>query len=167
MGAATTPSAPPQASNAPEGTPVVIDTNRVLDLWLFDDPAVAALKHALQTARVTWLATAAMRAELQRVLGYRSVAQQLRRRARSADAVLQAFDRWARVVAPAPAAPMRCADPDDQVFVDLAAARHADLYSRDRAVRALAPRLRVCGVRLPGPLVVSAHTREPPAARIR
>ena len=125
---------------------VVVDTNCVLDLWLFDDPATRALRHAIETGAMRWLAVPAMRDELARVLAYPLLAQQLARRDRTADGVLGAFDRWAHwVVAPAPAA-VACSDSDDQVFVDLAVAWRAVLVSRDREVLALAYRLRAWGV---------------------
>ena len=58
---------------APDLPCVVIDTNRVLDLWLFDDPQVTALRQVVRGGAVRWLATAAMRGELARVLGYPAV----------------------------------------------------------------------------------------------
>lgn len=140
---------------------VVLDTNRVLDAWLFDDPSVAMLKRAVEEGTLTWLVTASMRDELQRVLTYPAIVRQLERRACAAAGVLRSFDRWAHVVPPAEDVSMRCADPDDQVFINLAVAWRADLYSRDEAVRALAPRLRSCGVRLPGPWVADKERSEP------
>ena len=127
-----------------EPTPAaVIDTNRVLDLWLFDEPQVTRLRHAVETGALRWLATDAMRGELARVLGYPAVAIQLQRRERGAGQVLAAFDRWAQPVPPAPVADVRCRDADDQGFIDLAVAWRAALFSKDRALieqtRALAP----------------------------
>ena len=51
-------------------TPLVLDTNIVLDLWWFEDPRVEPLQMAVQSGQVRWLATDAMREELQRVLTY-------------------------------------------------------------------------------------------------
>ncbi len=42
----------------------VIDTNIVLDLWLFEDPATIPLRAALQSGAISHLATASMRDEL-------------------------------------------------------------------------------------------------------
>ncbi len=128
--------------------PVVIDTNRVLDLWLFEDPAVAALAQGIRGGALCWLAHGGMRAELARVLGYPALVRQLARRERSAPAVLAAFDRWSRCVPVAAPAPLRCSDPDDQMFIDLAVAWRATLASRDRAVLALGRPLAALGVRL-------------------
>ena len=49
---------------------LVIDTNIVLDLWLFEDPATIPLRAALQSGAISHLATASMRDELERVLTY-------------------------------------------------------------------------------------------------
>ncbi|RYF31092.1 MAG: PIN domain-containing protein, partial [Comamonadaceae bacterium] len=53
---------------------VVIDTNIVLDLFVFDDAAARPLRAALEANEVEWLATDAMRIELARVLGYPKIA---------------------------------------------------------------------------------------------
>lgn len=136
-----TPAAPP-----PEPPPVVIDTNRVLDLWLFGDPEVAPLRQAIEAGRLHWMAQPAMRVELARVLTYPAVARQLLRHRRGADAVLAAFDRWVQRVPAAPPAPVRCRDPDDQIFIDLAVTWRARLLSRDRQIITLARRLTPLGV---------------------
>ena len=47
---------------------VVLDTNIVLDLWLYKDAATPVLLEALETKTVQWLATQVMRDELERVL---------------------------------------------------------------------------------------------------
>lgn len=125
---------------------LVIDTNRVLDLWLFDDPAVDTVRAQICGGQARWLATAAMRAELAEVLNYPGLVRQLQRRGRAADAVLAAFDRWARPADPAPPAPVRCRDGDDQIFVDLAVHWRATLLSKDHEVCVLAPRLAPLGV---------------------
>jgi predicted nucleic acid-binding protein len=97
----------------------VLDTNAVLDWLLFADPGIAGLGEALAAGRVRWVATEAMRAELDDVLR-RGLAEHW-----SADAGRIA-DHWQRlsqwVGAPADPAPLRCADPDDQKFLDLAVA---------------------------------------------
>ncbi|MBP7565511.1 MAG: PIN domain-containing protein, partial [Burkholderiaceae bacterium] len=87
---------------------VVIDTNVVLDLFVFDDPAAAALRDALADGRLSWLATAPMRDELARVLGYPQIVQRLMRRGLVAEAVLAHFDRGTRVVDTAARAPFVC-----------------------------------------------------------
>ena len=36
----------------PAGLPVVLDTNAVLSLWMFEDPALARLRAAIEALRV-------------------------------------------------------------------------------------------------------------------
>jgi predicted nucleic acid-binding protein len=125
---------------------IVIDTNVALDLLVFNDPASAPLQAALDAGELRWLATAPMRDELARVLGYPQIVPRLAFHGRTPEAVLADFDRQALRVAPAPRAPVVCKDPDDQIFIDLAVAHRAPLRSKDRAVRALRKRLAALGV---------------------
>jgi predicted nucleic acid-binding protein len=120
---------------------VVIDTNIVLDLLLFADPSTAALQAALAAGQCTWLATGAMRDELVRVLTYPALAAPMAARGLDADAVLSGFDRMSTLQAAAPSCPIRCSDPDDQGFIDLAVAHRAVLLSKDKAVLRLRRRL--------------------------
>ena len=126
----------------------VLDTNIVLDLWVFDDPATEPLRAALQDGSTRWLATAPMREELARVLHYRHIAQRLKTRAMTADAVLDHFDRHAQLQPDAPKAPYVCKDADDQKFIDLAVQHGAALHSKDAQVLCMKNRLARCGVAL-------------------
>ena len=126
----------------------VLDTNIVLDLWVFDEPKAEALRVSVETGRTHWLATAAMREELARVLAYPQIARRLTAQTRPAQDVLDAFDRCTRLVAEAPKAAYTCKDPDDQKFIDLAAAHRATLVSKDDAVLCMAKRLARVGVRV-------------------
>ncbi len=56
------------AEALPAREPVVIDTNIVLDILVFADAAAAPLRQALEDGKFHWLATQAMRDELERVL---------------------------------------------------------------------------------------------------
>ena len=123
---------------------MVIDTNRVLDLWLFGDPEVAPLRQAIEAGRLHWMAQPAMRVELARVLTYPAVARQLR--ATGAAPRRAAALHGAQRVPAAPPAPVRCRDPDDQIFIDLAVTWRARLLSRDRQIITLARRLTPLGV---------------------
>lgn len=127
---------------------IVLDTNIVLDLLLFDDPAAKPLGAALEAGSLQWLATIAMREELQRVLGYRQIVSRLAHYRRSAEEVLAQFDRLARLHPVSPKAGVTCVDPDDQKFIDLAVAHRAPLLSKDRAVLCMAKRLHAQGVRV-------------------
>ncbi|MGI9133171.1 MAG: PIN domain-containing protein [Rhodoferax sp.] len=125
---------------------MVIDTNVVLDVWVFEDPQAASLRLALAAGRLRWLATAAMRDELRRVLGYTQILRSLAYHQRSAASVLQQFDVHAQLMPAAAKAPLTCKDADDQKFIDLALAQRCLLLSKDRAVLCLAKRLRALGV---------------------
>jgi putative PIN family toxin of toxin-antitoxin system len=131
-----------RAINTPASAfPVVIDTNIVLDLLVFKDARTGPLKTALAARQVQWLATQAMRDELERVLDYPQIAQRRVFYALSAAQVLQGFDAQAQILDAAPKATVVCKDPDDQKFIDLAVQRQALLLSKDRAVLCLRKRL--------------------------
>ena len=125
---------------------IVLDTNIVLDLLVFSDPAAQPLKSALQSRQLRWIATSPMREELARVLAYPQIAPRLAHYQLSAAEVLAAFDRQSEVVAVAPKAALSCRDPDDQKFIDLAVAHRAQLLSKDHAVLKLKKRLLDQGV---------------------
>jgi putative PIN family toxin of toxin-antitoxin system len=136
------------------GDCVVIDTNIVLDLFVFQDPATLVLNQALCAAitegQPRWLATAAMREELARVLDYPQVLKRMVFYGRSAAEVLEQFDRLSQTVEVAPKASVTCKDPDDQKFIDLAVAHGAVLLSKDQAVLCMAKRMRGVGVPMVG-----------------
>ena len=127
---------------------LVIDTNVVLDLFVFEDAHCTGLRAALAAGAAAWLASAPMREELQRVLDYPHIARRL---VSGPGAVLDAFDCHARCVEPAPKAAFTCRDPDDQRFIDLAVAHRAVLLSKDAQVLALARRLARVGVTVCAP----------------
>lgn len=131
---------------------VVLDNNVVLDWLVFADRRVAGVAAAVSSGRLAWRATVAMRDELSEVLRRGTLG-----RWQPADpaAVLAAWDRHARPMPPAaslvlPA--LRCRDPDDQKFIDLAVATGAAaLLTRDRALLRLAPAARRVGVAVCAP----------------
>lgn len=125
----------------PDPIDLVLDTNIVLDLLLFDDVAAQPLKAHLELGRVRWVATVAMREELERVLAYEHIAARLLSRGLHAAALLEAFDRHAELVEMPVKARLTCSDPDDQKFIDLAVAHKCVLLSKDAAVLALKTRL--------------------------
>jgi len=127
-------------------TTLVIDTNIVLDLFVFDDAAAKPLRAAIEAGTVDWLATPPMRIELARVLGYPQIVPRLAFYGLTAGDVLAAFDKHTRLVAVAPKAAPTCSDADDQCFIDLAMAHRVPLLSKDRAVLTLRKRLAALGV---------------------
>ena len=125
---------------------LVIDTNIVLDIWVYQDPATPALLADVQQGKVHWLATAPMREELLRVLDYPHIAQRRARDGLSAEDVLKQFDALAQMQDVALKAPYVCKDEDDQKFIDLAVAHRAVLLSKDKQVLRLTNRLARLGV---------------------
>jgi putative PIN family toxin of toxin-antitoxin system len=128
---------------------LVLDTNVVLDLLHFDDAVARPLRQALEAGRVRCAASAATLDEWRRVLAYpefgldpaRQVALLARYRALAEP--VDGVDEGAGLP--------RCSDPDDQKFVELAAAAGAAaLVSKDRALlglrRRCAPLFRVMTV---------------------
>ena len=136
----------------------VLDTNIVLDVFLFADPAALPLREALAQARIRWISTAPMREELARVLGYPHIAKRMDFYQRSFEDLLRDFDTHSHPVEVAPRAPLRCKDPDDQCFIDLALAHQAGLLSKDHAVLCMAKRLRALGLPHVGATFLEAQT---------
>lgn len=128
-------------SAASKARALVLDTNIVLDVFLFNDPASQPLKEVLHHASLRWIATPAMRDELMRVLTYPKIMSRLACCQISAEQVLAQFDAQAQMVGDAAKTSVTCADPDDQKFIDLALAHQAMLLSRDQAVLCLKKRL--------------------------
>ena len=132
--------------SAPPLPLLVLDTNIVLDVFVFNDAAAQPVRDGLAAGRLDWIATPAMRVELERVLGYPQIVPRLDFYQRSAADVLAHFDARARLL-PVPAkAPVTCSDADDQMFIDLAVAQRSTLLSKDKAVTSMARRLLVLGV---------------------
>ena len=125
---------------------VVLDTNVVLDLWVYEDPATPVLLDALQAGAVTWLSTSVMRDELARVLAYPHIVARMVAKSQGAAEVLSQFDAFAQLQSVAAKAPYTCKDGDDQKFIDLAVAHRATLVSKDKAVLTMRNRLARLGV---------------------
>ena len=104
---------------------------------------------AIEAGALRWLACASMRAELTRTLADPALA----RWRPDPERVLGTFARHAWLcVDPAAQSALRCTDPDDQVFIDLALGQRAHwLVSHDRAVRALARGALARGLRIVAP----------------
>jgi putative PIN family toxin of toxin-antitoxin system len=127
---------------------LVLDTNIVLDLWVFRDERVVSLHQDLAKDEVTWLATSAMRDQLACVLAYEHIGARMAAANVSPEHVLGAFDAHANIVDAAPAAKFTCRDTDDQKFIDLAVAHGARLISKDKQVLALRRKLALHGVQI-------------------
>jgi predicted nucleic acid-binding protein len=126
---------------------LILDTNIVLDVFVFNDAAAQPIRDGLAARSLDWIATAPMRIELERVLGYPQIVPRLVFYALSAGDVLAQFDAHVRLV-PVPAkASVTCSDADDQMFIDLAVAHRCTLLSKDKAVTSMTKRLQVLKVR--------------------
>ena len=125
---------------------LVLDTNIVLDWLVFRNPVCEILVASVQTGQAHWIASRSMRDELEHVL----TRKKLDDWAPDIAFVLACWDRWAHAVEigpPSQCRTLRCADPDDQKFIDLAMHAAADaLISRDRALLRLARRALSLGV---------------------
>ena len=128
---------------------LILDTNIILDLFVFNDPDLTSLKPALlaglENKRLNWIATTDMRIELERVLTYPKITPRMAFYQVTAADVLDKFDQLATLVDPAPKAKWACKDPDDQRFIDLAVQHQATLLSKDQAVLCMAKRMLTAG----------------------
>jgi putative PIN family toxin of toxin-antitoxin system len=128
---------------------VVLDTNATLDWLVFRDKSAAALGMAIEARQLIWLATPAMRQEFDEVQS-REALTTWRSHERAAAAAWQQFAQMSEGE-PLPG-PLRCRDPDDQVFIDMALhSRCRWLITRDRALLALALRARSWGLTIATP----------------
>jgi uncharacterized protein len=104
---------------------LVLDTNVVLDLWLFRDARLQTLRRLLAEGHWQWIASEAMLVELGHI--------RLREFAQGYEALPELFAPPARLaLAPLNPAPWRCRDVDDQKFIDLAWHLRLPLWTRDR-----------------------------------
>ncbi len=125
---------------------VVLDTNIVLDLWLYKDAATPALLNALEEKSVQWLATQIMRDELERVLAYTHSVKRLAFSQLKAEDILAQFDAHVQLMPVAVKAMFMCKDGDDQKFIDLAVQHQTQLISKDKAVLTMRNRMARLGV---------------------
>jgi len=135
-----------QAASVQVAQAWVIDTNIVLDLWLFEDPATIPLRAALQSGAISHLATASMRDELERVLAYPHLVKRMAKSNIQAHDILNRFDEYLLAAEPAAKAAFTCKDPDDQKFIDLAVAHAVPLLSKDNSILCMKKRLLESGV---------------------
>lgn len=115
---------------------IVLDTNVWLDWLVFDDPAVMPLKSARGDGAVRIAINAACLEELGRVLAYPEF--ELGATARNAlftEVRNCTYRVDTKLLSPVP----RCADPDDQKFLELARDAQAEwLLTKDKALLSLA-----------------------------
>lgn len=128
----------------------VIDTNVWLDLFLFHDAQAQNLAQALQRGALRAVVNEGTQAELRAVLARPHLRARLAEQ--ELEASLQAWCAQAASVAVTGTAPWRCRDADDQKFLDLAyAAGAAYLFTKDRALLALARKAHRAGLQIRAP----------------
>jgi putative PIN family toxin of toxin-antitoxin system len=138
------------------GQAIVLDTNIVLDLFIFNDPRCADLRAALGNKTLQWTATQNMRDELERVLTYTHLQPRMAFYATTAAQVLTQFDESVQLVDTAPRAFYVCKDADDQKFIDLAVQLRSALVSKDKAVLCMRKRLATLGAVVLNQWIVAA-----------
>jgi putative PIN family toxin of toxin-antitoxin system len=134
---------------------IVLDTNVVFDWLLFDDPRCASLGRAIETGAVRWIVTQPMLDELSHVVRRGSLDAW---QAGHAD-LERRIGRWSQRVTAnesertAEIDLLRCSDPDDQKFIDLALSLPARwLLTRDNALLRLRRRAVLAGVSVSTPV---------------
>jgi putative PIN family toxin of toxin-antitoxin system len=140
---------------------VVLDTNVLLALWIFDDPEVALLRATLEAGELQPLRSVETDAELAEVLARPGLFNIPPERQAGLQQAWQARARLVTGVLPAPA---RCRDPLDQKFVDLAVTAGARwLITRDKALLKLNRKLkgRGLGIVTPAAWSLAAVARSP------
>jgi putative PIN family toxin of toxin-antitoxin system len=126
----------------------VLDTNVLLDFWVFDDPRSRPLRDAVQSGRVQAVRSGESVDEFTQVI----MREKFDLPAAQRFAILREWDRLATPVQSVFAAPLACTDPDDQKFLDLAYTVRADwLITKDKALLRLARRARRDGLLIVAP----------------
>ena len=126
---------------------IVLDTNVCLDLLLFRDPACAPLLAALERGEVRAVTRDDCRDEWRRVLHYPQLPIDDARRPTLETAFDDLALRVPTIAGPDQARLPRCADPDDQKFLELALATGARwLLSKDNELLKLDRRVHSAGL---------------------
>lgn len=135
----------------------VIDTNVLLDFWVFDDPVARPLRGAIESGRVNALRSGDCIDELTQVL----LRDRFPLASEARFAVLRDWDRLATPMERVFPAPLACSDRNDQKFLDLAYTARADwLVTKDKALLKLARRARRDGLLILSPAGACAELEE-------
>ncbi|OYY21755.1 MULTISPECIES: putative toxin-antitoxin system toxin component, PIN family [unclassified Polynucleobacter] len=119
--------------------PVVLDTNILLDIFVFNDERASPLKQAMMDGDISVIASQKTLLELADV-----ISRPLFKLDEAAQASILA--QWQAIVglhddSNLATAPWKCQDPDDQIFLDLAyQLKPAILISKDNALLEIASR---------------------------
>ena len=137
----------------------VLDTNVLLDLWVFDDARTTPLRAVVEGGSVRTLRSGPLVDELSDVLSRPVFGLTNERRC----TILRLWDRIATPVEQVFPSPLACTDLSDQKFLDLAHTARADwLVTKDKALLKLARRARALGLQIvePGAAMSLALDRE-------
>ena len=130
------------------GATAVIDTNVLLDLWVFADRDSVPLRAAIESRAIAPWRSEAVVAEFEDVLSRSTFGLDVGRR----DEILRLWHRLAQPAADIRSAPWTCSDRRDQMFLDLAYSVRADcLVTKDKALLQLAQRARTSGLTITEP----------------
>lgn len=119
--------------------PVVLDTNILLDIFVFDDEKAANLKRAIVNGDIPVIASQKTLLEFADV-----ISRPLFKLGSAAQASV--LNQWQSIAklhddSSLPPVPWKCEDPDDQIFLDLAyQLKPSILISKDNAVLRIASR---------------------------
>lgn len=140
----------PDPQPVPEAADIaVLDTQVVLDWLVFRDHAASALASAIECRSLRWIVSPPMLSELEHVLDRGVGAAWSPDRAMIRNVCRRAAVAVDVAVDAAAVSALRCADPDDQMFIDLAVAAGAQwLFTRDKALLRLTSRARDRGVHI-------------------
>ena len=126
----------------------VLDTNVLLDFWVFDDARTTPLRAVVEGGSVRTLRSGPLVDELSDVLSRPLFGLTNERRC----TILRLWDRIATPVEQVFPSPLACTDPSDQKFLDLAHTARADwLVTKDKALLKLARRARALGLQIVEP----------------
>ena len=132
---------------------VVLDTNILLDVLVFDDSRAHPLRAALIAGGLDAVATEKTLSEFLDVIGREQFSLSQERQ----HEIMSQWRSWARLINDQvlDAAPWKCKDRDDQVFINLAyTLKPAILISKDKMVLKIAKRAQKDGV-----VITSDHNR--------
>ena len=136
----------------------VIDTNVLLDFWVFDDAAARPLRAAVESGQVNALRSGDSVDEFTQVI----LREEFELSTEARFGILRDWDRLASAVERVFAAPLACSDRHDQKFLDLAYTARADwLVTKDKALLKLARRARRDGLLILAPAAACAALAAP------
>jgi putative PIN family toxin of toxin-antitoxin system len=137
----------------------VLDTNVLLDFWVFNDARATPLRAVVESGSVRTLRSGPLVDELSDVLSRPVFGLTNERRC----TILRLWDRIATPVEQVFPSPLACTDPSDQKFLDLAHTARADwLVTKDKALLKLARRARRDALTILTPAAACLALAEPP-----